>query len=107
MDHPEQLASPGKLSVTTPTLIENLKAKAVFCGDLHTVVIDLDDNVFVTGNNDFGILGLDKSRKTVAGDKYHRYTFTLLPDIKAESIGCGDNHVIIIAKTLSGQYKLS
>ncbi len=37
-----------------PTKINNIKAKFVSCGENHTVLIDMDNNVWSFGSNDNG-----------------------------------------------------
>ena len=41
-----------------PTQIPNIKAKVVSCGNYHTMIIDLNNNVWAFGYNDYGQLGL-------------------------------------------------
>lgn len=66
----------------------DIKAKSVFAGDYHSILIDLEDNVWVTGLNILGQLGL--------GDMEDRYVFTMIPDIKAKSASVGTYHSAII-----------
>ena len=42
----------------TPTKILNIVAKSVSCGDFHTVIIDMNNEVWSFGNNRYGELGL-------------------------------------------------
>lgn len=64
------------------------KAKFISCGYAYTMIIDMNDNIWAFGDNEFGQLGL--------GDEQTRHNPALIPGIKAEAISCGDNHTIII-----------
>jgi alpha-tubulin suppressor-like RCC1 family protein len=71
-----------------PTQLNNIKAKLISCGDYHTMIIDLDNNIWAMGYNRYGQLGL--------GLTNNRNIPTKLDDIKAKSISCGENHTMII-----------
>jgi alpha-tubulin suppressor-like RCC1 family protein len=90
----EQLGLDNVEAINVPTLILyrgiEIKTKSVFCGRWYTIITDLDDNIYVYGYNNYGQLGL--------GDNRTRRTLTLIPNIKANDISCGDHHTIIIAK---------
>jgi alpha-tubulin suppressor-like RCC1 family protein len=68
------------------------KAKMISCGYRHIMIIDMKDNVWTCGENEFGQLGL--------GDNVNRNTLTVLTsmgqNIKAKSIACGDELSAII-----------
>lgn len=66
----------------------NIKAKSISCGDSHTMIIDLNNNVWAFGNNGAGQLGL--------GDTQPRNRPTQVQGIKAKSVACGAYHTIII-----------
>lgn len=72
--------------VSIPKLI-GIKAKIIYSGYLHTMIIDLDDNVYGFGNNIYNQLGL--------GDTEDRHCPTLIPGIKAQSVACGVAHSIV------------
>ena len=71
-----------------PTQIPNMKAKSSSCGYTHTIIIDIDNNVWAFGWNDFGQLGL--------GDKENRNIPNQILNIRAKSISCGEHHTMII-----------
>jgi alpha-tubulin suppressor-like RCC1 family protein len=70
----------------------NYRAKSIVCGDSHTVIIDLNDNVWMFGRNNFGQLGL--------GDDENRNKPTVLTidgqNFKARAISCGRFHTMLI-----------
>jgi alpha-tubulin suppressor-like RCC1 family protein len=68
--------------------IPNLKAKQVSTGSHHTVVIDLNDNIWVFGQNITGQLGL--------GDYKNRYTPTQIPKLKAKQVSAGMLHTLLM-----------
>jgi alpha-tubulin suppressor-like RCC1 family protein len=35
----------------TPTKIQNLKAKQIYAGGNHTIIIDIENNIWVFGDN--------------------------------------------------------
>ena len=65
-----------------------MKGNFVSCGYCHTVIIDLNCNVWVFGYNGFGQLGL--------GDNHFRYIPTQIYDLKGRVVECGSNHTVII-----------
>jgi alpha-tubulin suppressor-like RCC1 family protein len=75
-----------------PTLLGNIKAKSISCGDSHTMIINLDNNVWSFGLNGYGQLGL--------GDNYDRNIPTILSNMgqnfKAKSVSCGEDHTMMI-----------
>ena len=71
-----------------PTILPNTKGKFVACGSYHTMIIDMESNIWVMGNNEYGQLGL--------GDNDIRKTPTKIPNIKGNFISCGNNHTAII-----------
>jgi alpha-tubulin suppressor-like RCC1 family protein len=64
------------------------KARFTACGGYHFMLIDLNDDVWAFGNNNFGQLGLSN----VA----HSYTPLSSIGIKAKVIACGEAHTIIV-----------
>ena len=74
--------------INTPTQISGIKAKAVSCGYSHTIIIDLNNNVWAFGQNHRGQLGL--------GDNQNRNIPVQIPDIKAKAVSCGEHHTMII-----------
>jgi alpha-tubulin suppressor-like RCC1 family protein len=71
-----------------PTLISNIKAQAVFCGGFHTMIMDLNNNIWFFGDNRYGQLGL--------GDNQNRNVPTQIPNIEAQDISCGGDHTMIM-----------
>ena len=78
----------NRTSVTRPTKIPNFKARQVSAGGNHTVIIDLEDNVWTCGWNHFGQLGL--------GDNKHRKKPTQVPNIKALQVSAGGYYTVMI-----------
>lgn len=76
--------------VPTPILFQGnrFKAKAVACGEMHTVIIDLENNVWVCGSNSSGQLGL--------GENVRLNVPSLLPRIQAKHVACGQYYTILI-----------
>jgi alpha-tubulin suppressor-like RCC1 family protein len=68
--------------------LQNFKVKSIIAGSDHTIAIDLNDDVWVFGDNKFGQLGL--------GDRINRNIPTKIPNFKAKSIVAGGNHTIAI-----------
>ena len=64
-----------------------LKGRSASCGYGHTIIIDLEDNIWVFGDNQYGQLGL--------GDTTSCIIPILLTNIKAKSVACGDHHSVI------------
>ena len=62
-------------------------------GYLHTVIIDLQGNVWASGINVNGQLGL--------GDGINRNKFTQIPNIKAKQVSAGDDHTILIGNKIN------
>lgn len=89
-------------NIPTPLTIndQNMKAKMAACGDDHTILIDLEDNVWVFGCNNDGQLGLRNKRYQGQTRLYNIYIPTLLiideQVIKAKSVACGSNHTLLI-----------
>jgi len=86
-----QLGLRDKQNRYTPTPLtvngQNIKAKFIACGAQHTIIIDLNNDVWSFGRNNFGQLGL--------GDTQDRNVPTLLT-IKAKFAACGSSHTVII-----------
>jgi alpha-tubulin suppressor-like RCC1 family protein len=82
----------NRLSVTTPHRLiymgQNIKAKSASCGENSNLLIDLDDNVWAFGSNEFGELGL--------GDNEDKHTPFLIQTQKAKHVSCGRNYGMII-----------
>jgi alpha-tubulin suppressor-like RCC1 family protein len=87
--------------INVPTVLiykdQNMQAKSVVCGNDHTVIIDLNNYIWVCGNNTYNQLGL--------GNNLDRSNFPVLLSwnqdeenmtIRAKSAACGLNHTVII-----------
>lgn len=74
--------------VNYPCLIPNIKAKFVAVGISHSIIIDLENNVWCLGDNQNGQLGL--------GQLEYAAVPTLLPNIKAKYATCGGYCSLII-----------
>ncbi len=70
-----------------PTQIHNIKAQSVSAGG-HTVMIDLNNNVWSFGYNYYGQLGL--------GDKMNRNVPTKIPNLLTKIVSVGYAHTIMI-----------
>jgi alpha-tubulin suppressor-like RCC1 family protein len=77
-----------RYSLTQISWDQDNKAKYIACDDSYTMLIDMNDNVWACGYNEYGQLGL--------GDTEDRATFVKLPNFKAKFIKCGDDHTILI-----------
>ena len=75
--------------ISTPTQIQNVKAKQIACGGEHSIIIDLNDNVWSFGHNNHGQLGLGLGELYIS-------TSTKIPNIKATQIACGGEHSMIL-----------
>jgi len=72
-----------------PTQIPNIKAKQIACGEQHSMIIDMNDNVWSFGQNLDGQLGL--------GDGLFSFNKPIqIQNIKAKQIACGGNFSMII-----------
>ncbi len=75
-------------NITVPTKINGIKAKYISCGNIHTVLIDMNNDVWAFGNNIFGKLGL--------GDNTNRNVPTKINGINAKYVSCGHSHTVLI-----------
>jgi alpha-tubulin suppressor-like RCC1 family protein len=77
---------------TRPILIDlskyNIKPKQVSAGNNYSLLIDMNNNVYATGDNLFGQLGM--------GDYLSRNKFTQIPTLKAQQISAGYDHSLLI-----------
>jgi alpha-tubulin suppressor-like RCC1 family protein len=67
---------------------EPIKAKFVSCGENHSIIIDMNDNILSFGNNVQRQLGLN--------DKIDKHIPTKISTIKAKFVNCGAYHTMII-----------
>lgn len=78
--------------VNVPTQIPNInllgKTQQISAGPYHTIIIDLENNVWVCGDNDLGSLGLS--------DGLNRNVPTKIPNIKAKQVATGINHTVLV-----------
>lgn len=57
-------------------------------GPKQTAIIDLEDNLYVTGLNNYGQLGL--------GHRNNIYTMSIVPGIKCKQVSCGGGLTAVI-----------
>lgn len=77
-----------KTSRNIPTQIPNLKAKQVSAGEVHSMVLDLDNNVWVFGSNFNGRLGINSTNM-------NEYSPVQISNMKAKSIHASNSSAII------------
>lgn len=71
-----QLGLKDNINRDIPEKVSNIKIKQISTGNMHTIMIDFDDNVWVFWANCSGQLGLD--------DCLNRSEPNQIPDIKAK-----------------------
>jgi alpha-tubulin suppressor-like RCC1 family protein len=71
------------------TQVLNIKAKFIASGGYHTMIIDMNDNIWACGANDNGQLGLGNNND-------QNEIFEQIPDAKAKFIACGRDHTMVI-----------
>lgn len=76
------------MKIVVLTQVPNIRAKAVSCGDHNMMIIDINDKIWVCGDNEAGQLGLV--------DRDARNIQTEIPNLKAKQISCGSNYMAII-----------
>ena len=69
-------------------MLHEIKARTVSCGEVHTLIIDLNNNIWAFGQNIYGQLGLVNNQYSTIP--------TMLPEMKAKVAACGETHTIII-----------
>jgi alpha-tubulin suppressor-like RCC1 family protein len=79
-----------KYVIDKPMQIPMLKARQVSAGDYHTMLIDLNDNLWAFGNNTYDQLGLGDIQDV------HVPIPTQIPNIKARQVSVGKFHTVII-----------
>lgn len=97
-----QLGLGNTIDVNTPTPVNmpqdttiQFKAKDVGCGGLHTLLIDLNNNLWAFGSNNDGRLGLAIPHDEENEELYVNVP-TLVPNIKATQVSCGFYHSALI-----------
>jgi alpha-tubulin suppressor-like RCC1 family protein len=70
-------------------MIPNIKARKVSAGIGHSLIIDLEGNVYAFGNNEDGQLGLGHI------DEQNLPVPSLIPGIKAHQVAAGFTHSLI------------
>ena len=107
-----QLGLGDNTSRNTPTKIHSIKrrvayaatfnivAKFVSCGDFHTVIIDMNNEVWSFGYNREGLLRLgdiiDRNTPTKIPSIKRRVAYATTFNIVAKSVSCGYLHTVII-----------
>ncbi len=75
------------------TALAGLKVKAVSCGNLHTMIITKDGNLYAFGNNFDGQLGLGNNIDT------NMPALVIIPDgSKIKAVSCGSYYTMIITE---------
>lgn len=83
-----QLGLKDNINRDIPEKVSNVKIKQISTGNMHTIMIDFNDNVWVFGSNCSGQLGL--------GDYLNRSEPNQIPNIKAKKVSAGSSHTVII-----------
>lgn len=83
-----QLGLSNILTISIPTLIPNIRAKSIFSGSYHKMIIDFNDNIWAFGFNSSRQLGLD--------DTQNRLIPTQIPNMKAKSVSCNGSYTMLI-----------
>jgi alpha-tubulin suppressor-like RCC1 family protein len=83
-----QLGLGDNIDRNVPVQIQDLKVKQVSAGSRFTVAIDLEDNVWVFGANEYGQLGLN--------DCSDRNVPTKIPNLKAKQVSTGYEHTAVM-----------
>jgi len=74
-----------------PIKIPNINVEQISCGGNHSIIMDMNGDVWSFGNNYYGQLGLGDH-----GNGTNRNKPTQIPDVKATQISCGEYHSILI-----------
>merc|ERR1712216_479500 len=90
----------------------DLTAKSVSCGSVHTCAVLSDDTLKCWGHNEYGQLGLDHDYNIGAGSSYYEYDFWTRMgdappavdlgtdghgnDLTAKSVSCGHRHTCAV-----------
>jgi len=83
LGHKQSISKPNPLLLKD----KQFMAKLVTCGGNSTMLIDLDDNLWGFGRNDYGQLGV--------GDNSHKLTPIMISK-KIRSVACSEFHTIIL-----------
>ena len=70
------------------TQIPNFKARQISSTLSNTAMIDLNNNVWVCGNNKYGQLGL--------GNIQNKNVLTQITNFKGKQVSCGQQYMIVI-----------
>jgi len=74
--------------ITSLLKVPGIKVRDASMGWAYSIIVDFWGNVWATGYNRYGAMGLEYERT------YHRYT--LVPGIKAKRVVCGHGHSLLI-----------
>lgn len=101
-----QLGLGSHENVQEPVIVMSLQKKtvtAVSCGISHTFYLMENNDVFSTGSNNFGQLGLESyqsvaaARRTSSGSLVHTPSLVPLdPEVRVMHIACGGAHTLIL-----------
>ena len=82
----------GQIIITNElTEIPTVALKDVACGFLHTVIVDVDGNLWGTGYNNSGGLGINARRQDV------KDFVKLTHNLKFIQVACGTNHTLALS----------
>jgi len=88
-----QLGVQGRPAYFSPVLVPGLQGKAIFAGSFHTIVIDLNDEVWAFGSNSSGQLGLPPDAK---GGVPQKVLLPSMKPLKAKTVAVGGRHTVVI-----------
>ncbi len=78
-----------------------ITAKSVNCGKSHSVIIDMNDNIFSFGHNNVGQLGLndtiDRNIPTMITNISRGDNLIIPSVLNIKSVSCGGNHTAVIS----------
>lgn len=82
----------------------NIQAKSISCGYAHTIIIDLNNDVWAFGSGDHGQLGLgntqDRNIPTPTPLPVQNRLIPIMlpgsPNMKAKAASCGHRHTMLI-----------
>ena len=82
-----------KINTWTPVVNQTSTINRLACGAYHSMYVSGANNIYVTGNNDYGQLGLGYS-----GGNVTQWTrVTNISSIQIDNVACGDYHSVISA----------
>ena len=86
-----QLGTGNTDHVSVLTLIQEIKAETAAVNVSHSIVIDIHNNVWAAGDNQYGQLGLTDTRYA-----RHTFFFVQIPELKGKSASLGCDHTLVL-----------